>query len=192
MLMPRLHFSVRLFTIAAMVCAAATFFAGVGAMASARPAATQESRKDYLTATESDKIRDAYEPGDKIKLFIQFADDRLKKFQYELNRKTPEGRRAEILNGLLNAYQSCVDDAADQINLAREKQVDIRPALKIMDAKTKDFLAVLDKLNQAGGPEFDTYKENLDDALEGTHDAINDVTEAQKELTPVPVRRKPN
>jgi hypothetical protein len=34
--------------------------------------------------------------------------------------------------------------------------------------------------------------ETLDDALEGTQDAINDVTAAQKELTPVPVRRKPN
>ena len=78
-------------------------------------AAGQETKKDYLTDTESDKIRDAYVPGDKIKLFIQFADDRLKKFQYELTRKTPEGRRTEILNALLNGYQGCVDDAADQI-----------------------------------------------------------------------------
>lgn len=190
--MSRFHFSPRFFAIAVIFCATAAAAAGFGAIPHVRSAAAQESRKDYLTATESDKIRDAYEPGDKIKLFIQFADDRLKKFQYELARKTPEGRRAEILNGLLNAYQSCVDDAADQINLAREKQADIRPALKIMDGKTKEFLAALEKINQAGGPEFDTYKENLDDALEGTHDAINDVTEAQKELTPVPVRRKAN
>jgi hypothetical protein len=184
------HFTGRFFSIAVIACA--TSAAGFGATTHLRSPAAQESRKDYLTAAESDKIRDAYEPGDKIKLFIQYAEDRLKKFQYELNRKTHEGRRSEILNGLLNAYQSCVDDAADQINLAREKQADIRPALKIMDGKTKEFLAALDKINQAGGPEFDTYKENLDDALEGTHDAINDVTEAQKELTPVPVRRKAN
>jgi hypothetical protein len=175
----------RIFTLAAIVCAL------VASVSLAPRSAKAQERKDYLTATESDKIRDAYEPGDKMKLFIQFADDRLKKFQYELARKTPEGRRTEILNGLLNAYQSCVDDAADQIGLAREKQVDIRPALKMMESKTKDFLVVLDKLHE-GGPEFDLYKDTLDDALEGTHDAINDVAEAQKELTPVPVRRKPN
>jgi len=157
----------------------------------ARHARAQEPRKDYLTQTESDKIRDAYEPGEKMKLFISFADDRLKKFQYELTRKTPEGRRSEILNGLLNAYQSCVDDAADQIELAREKQADIRPALKTMDSKTKEFMTVLQKLHE-GGPEYEMYKETLDDALEGTQDAINDVAAAQKELTPVPVRRKPN
>ncbi len=158
----------------------------------ASPAArAQETKKDYLTNAESDKIRDAYLPGDRIKLFISFADDRLKKFQYELNRKTPEGRRAEILNSLLNAYQGCVDDAADQIGVARDRQVDIRPQLKLMESKTKEFMAVLNQLNQ-GGPEYDTYKDTLEDALEGTKDAQNDVAEALKELTPVPVRRKPN
>lgn len=179
-------FSMRVLTGAATVCAVAACFGAFSPQLRA-----QETRKDYLTQAESDKIRDAYEPGDKLKLFITFADDRLKKFEYELNRKNPEGRRSEILNGLLNAYQSCVDDAADQISIAREKQADIRPSLKIMESKTKEFMAVLQKLHQ-GGPEYDLYKETLDDALEGTQDAINDVAEAQKELTPVPVRRKPN
>jgi hypothetical protein len=181
-----LKFPVRALMAAVMVCAVT---ASVGTLPPQVRA--QESRKDYLTQAESDKIRDAYEPGDKLKTFLTFADDRLKKFQYELTRKNPEGRRSEILNGLLNAYQSCVDDAADQISIAREKQVDIRPALKIMDSKTKEFMAVLQKLHQ-GGPEYETYKETLDDALEGTQDAINDVAQAEKELTPVPVRRKPN
>jgi hypothetical protein len=166
------------------------FFAAMPLLAP--PAArAQETKKDYLTNTESDKIRDAYLPGDRIKLFLSFADDRLKKFQYELNRKTPEGRRTEILNSLLNAYQGCVDDAADQIGVARDKQVDIRPQLKLMESKTKEFMTVLNQLNE-GGPEYDTYKDTLEDALEGTKDAQNDVAEALKELTPVPVRRKPN
>jgi hypothetical protein len=181
------HFSMRAMTAAVLVCAVVS----AGSFVPRVHATAQETRKDYLTQAESDKIRDAYEPGDKLKLFIGFAEDRLKKFQYELTRKNPEGRRSEILNGLLNAYQSCVDDAADQISIAREKQVDIRPALKVMDAKTKDFMTQLQKLHE-GGPEYDLYKETLDDALEGTQDAINDVTAAQKELTPVPVRRKPN
>ena len=180
------EFSMRTMTAAVMACAVV---AGVASLAVR--ARAQDTRKDYLTQAESDKIRDAYEPGDKLKLFITFADDRLKKFQYELTRKNPEGRRSEILNGLLNAYQSCVDDAADQISIAREKQVDIRPALKVMDGKTKEFMAVLQKLHE-GGPEYNLYKDTLDDALEGTQDAMNDAAQAQKELTPVPVRRKPN
>lgn len=151
----------------------------------------QDSQKDYLSESEADKIRDAVTPPERIKLYISFADDRLKKFQYELTRNVPEGRRAEILNGLLNAYVGCMDDAADQIGLAREKQIDIRGQLKLIESKGKDFLAVLEKINK-GGPEYDIYKDTLEDAIEGTKDALADADKASKELTPAPVRRKPS
>jgi hypothetical protein len=151
----------------------------------------QEVKKDYLTDSEADKIRDAMLPPDRIKLFVSFAEDRLKKFQYELARPTPEGRRAEILNSLLNAYSGCMDDAADQVALAQEKQIDIHGPLKTMQNKGKEFLATLNKLNE-GGPEYDTYKETLQDAIEGTKDALADAEKASKELTPAPVRRKPS
>src|SRR5579863_6456703 len=86
---------------------------------SARCVQGQEEKKDYLTDAEGDRIRDAVTPPERMKLFVEFAGDRLKKFQYELTRTVPEGRRAEILNGLLNAYAGCIDDAADQIEVAR-------------------------------------------------------------------------
>ena len=151
----------------------------------------QNVKKDYLTDSEADKIRDAALPPDRIKLFVSFADDRLKKFQYELARTTPEARRSEILNSLLNAYSACMDDAADQIALAREKQIDIRGPLKIMQSKGKEFMDVLQKLN-AGGPEYELYKETLEDAIEGTQEDLADADKAAKELTPAPVRRKPS
>src|ERR1700679_2926195 len=116
----------------------------IGATASAATHA-QNEKKDYLSEGEADKIRDAPLPPDRIRLFVLFADDRLKKFQYELNRTAPEGRRAEILNSLLNAYAGCMDDAADQIALAQEKQIDIRVPLKLMQTKGKEFLEILQK-----------------------------------------------
>jgi hypothetical protein len=161
------------------------------AAVSARGVQAQQEKKDYLTDAEGDRIRDAVTPPERMKLFVIFADDRLKKFQYELTRSVPEGRRAEILNGLLNAYAGCIDDAADQSEVAREKQVDIRAALKNMQSKSKEFLDALQKINQ-GGPEYDTYKDTLQDAIEGTQDALSDVDKALKELNTAPVRRKPS
>jgi hypothetical protein len=152
----------------------------------------QSEKKEYLTEAEADKIRDAPLPPDRIKLFVFFADDRLKKFQYELTRTKPEGRRSEILNSLLNAYSGCMDDAADQVALAQEKQIDIHGPLKNMQSKAKEFLDILQKLDSNPGPEYDTYKETLQDAIEGTKDALADVDKAAKELTPAPVRRKPS
>lgn len=172
------------------VCAIILFAHICAPQASAKRAPSPApQQKDYLTEEEADKIRDAYTPDERIKLYIAFADDRLKKFDYEIHRKTAERRREEILNGLLNAYAGCVDDAADQIDLAQEKHLDIRDSLKLMLAKEKEFLPLLQGYAK-DGPDLDLYKDTLDDAIEGTNDAIMDAEEAAKDTQPVPVRRK--
>jgi hypothetical protein len=153
--------------------------------------AQKPGEKDYLTESEADKIRDADTPAMRIRLFMGFAEDRLKKFDYELNRKVPEIRRTEILNALLNSYSGCIDDAADQLDVAKEKQMDIRDELKMMKEKDKAFLETLEKYDK-GGPELDTYRETLEDAIEGTKDALTDIEDSEKEATPGPVRRKPS
>src|SRR5215468_3051768 len=76
----------------------------------------QRPEKDYLSSVESDKIRDAETPNERIKLFLTFAEDRLKKFQYELDHPSPN-KHNEMLNYLMNSYIGCVDDAADLIQL---------------------------------------------------------------------------
>ena len=145
-------------------------------------------QKDYLTALEADKIRDAETVNQRIKLFLTFADDRLKKFQYELEHPSAN-RHGDMLNSLLNAYVGCVDDAADLIQLGIEKQENIRQVVDLMSSRTKEFLVVLEKLS-TDGAELELYKDNLDDAIEGTRDAMNDAEKAKKKVAPPPVRRK--
>ncbi len=154
------------------------------------PLATSAQRpdKDYLSGIEADKIRDAETTNDRIKLFLEFADDRLKKFQYELEHPSPT-KQSEMLNFLMNSYIGCVDDAADLIQLGLEKQDNIRQGVDLMAAKTKEFLPILQKY-QAQGPELEIYKDNLDDAVEGTQDALNEAEKAKKKAAPPPVRRK--
>jgi len=158
------------------------------AAASLVRAAAPQQQKDYLSAVEADKIRDAETVNDRIRLFLTFADDRLKKFQYELEHPSTN-RHGDMLNSLLNAYVGCVDDAADLIQLGLEKQDNIRKGIDLMASRTKEFLAVLEKLS-ADGPELELYKESLDDAIEGTRDAMNDAEKAKKKVAPPPVRRK--
>jgi hypothetical protein len=150
--------------------------------------AKSSQQKDYLSALEADKIRDAETTNDRVKLFLTFADDRLKKFQYELDHPSPS-KHEDMLNALLNAYVGCVDDAADLIQLGIHKQENIRKGIDLMAARTKEFLAILEKLS-SGGPELEIYKDNLDDAIEGTRDAMNEAEKAKKEVAPPPVRRR--
>ena len=153
------------------------------------PAArAQRPEKDYLSSIEADKIRDAETPNERVKLFIAFAEDRLKKFQYELDHPS-SNKHADILNFLMNSYIGCLDDAADIITIGLEKQESIREGIDLMEVKAKEFLVILEKY-QADGPEKEIYKENLDDAIEGTQDAIHDAEKQKKKAALPPVRRK--
>src|SRR4029077_11973362 len=125
--------------------------------------AASPPQKDYLSSVEADKIRDAETVNDRIKLFLTFADDRLKKFQYELEHPSTN-RHGDMLNALLNGYVGCVDDAADLIQLGIEKQDNVRQGVDMMASRAKEFLVVLEKLSNESA-ERETYKDNLDDAI---------------------------
>jgi len=151
-------------------------------------ARAQRPEKDYLSGVEADKIRDAETPNARVALFVAFAEDRLKKFQYELDHPTAN-KHSEILNFLMNSYVSCLDDAADIIQISLEKQDSIREGIDLMEVKAKEFLVILQKID-AEGAEKEIYKENLEDAIEGTQDAMNDAEKQKKKAAPPPVRRR--
>ena len=149
-------------------------------------------KKEYLSAAEADKIREAGTTGPRIVLFATFASDRIKKLQYEFAHLDPtDEKRTDRLNSLLNGYTGCIDDAADLIEIGIEKQQDIREGVKAMQAKIKEFLPYLQDLAM-NGPEHQTYKGNLEDAIEATQDAAKDVDKASKEMAAPPERRKPS
>jgi uncharacterized phage infection (PIP) family protein YhgE len=151
--------------------------------------AASAQRRDYLTSLEGDKIRDAETSADRIKLFVAFAADRLKKFHYELGKASTDKRRADRLNGLLVAYTGCIDDAAELLSLGVEKQEDIRKGIKEMQDKGKGLLAQLEQL-AAGGSEIDSYKDTLSEAIAATKDALQEADKAAKEIAPPPARRR--
>jgi hypothetical protein len=153
--------------------------------------AAPQRKKEYLSETEADKIRDAGETGPRLVLYAGFASDRIKKLQYEFAHIDPsDEKRSERVNALINGYTGCIDDAADLVEIGIEKQQDIRAGVKALQSKIKDFLAYLQDL-AANGPERQTYKSNLEDAIEATQDAANDLDKAGKESSAPPVRRKP-
>jgi hypothetical protein len=149
-------------------------------------------KKEYLSEAEADKIRDAASTGPRIVLYATFASDRVKKLQYEFAHIDPaDQKRTDRFNTLINSYSGCIDDAADLLDLGVQKQEDIREGVKLLQARLKEFLPFLEDL-AVKGPEKETYKENLDDAIEATKDAVRDVEKAAQEMAPPPVRRKPS
>jgi hypothetical protein len=170
------------FTTLALVCCSLL------GLASVPPARAQ--KKDYLTDAEAEKIRDAESPSERIKLFLSFAADRIQKLQYEFAHPEDSVHRSDRLNRLINDYTGCVDDAAELVDLGVEKQENIRDGIREMQKRAPEFLAYMKQLS-AKGPDRMTYKDNLDDAVEATRDAIQGAKDADKELAPPPVRRRP-
>jgi len=170
----------------ALFLLAALLIAGPAAMSA------PQRKKEYLSEAEADKIRDAGITGPRIVLYASFAADRIKKIQYEFAHMDPEDqKRADRLNNMLNSYAGCIDDAVDLLDVGIEKQQDIREGVKVLQARLKEFLPYLQEL-AASGPERETYKANLDDAIESTQDAAKEVEKAAKEMAPPPERRKPS
>jgi hypothetical protein len=176
----------RAITIPGILLLAAALFAAPIAHAAA------PQKKEYLSETEAQKIRDAGTTGPRIVLYSVFAGDRIKKLQYEFAHMDPaDQKRTDRLNNLINGYTGCIDDAADLVDIGIEKQEDIKDGVKALQAQIKEALPYLQDLAMKG-PERETYKDNLDDAIEATQDAAKDVDKALKEMAPPPVRRKPS
>jgi hypothetical protein len=167
-------------------------FAAVLNASPAASAGAAPQKKDYLSEVEADKIREAGATGPRIVLFAGFASDRIKKLQYEFSHfDTTDPKRTNRVNNLLNGYAGCLDDSADLLEIGIEKQQDIRAGVKALQAAIKEFLPYLQGL-AVNGPEHETYKENLEDAIEATQDAAKDVDKAGKEMSAPPERRKPS
>jgi len=153
--------------------------------------AAAQSQRDYISSTEADKVREAIDPNERIRLFLTFASDRLKQMQYELDHPANTVRRAERLNALLNAFAGCLDEAVDRMELGVEKQEDVREGIKAVQTRAPEFLAYLKNLAVAS-PERNTFKENLADAIASTEDAVRSAADSSREnAPPPPVRRRP-
>jgi len=177
---------------AGAMCLATTLVAGALpslARTAPAPGSSQLPKKDYLSPLEADQVRDAPTISDRVKLFLGFAADRLRKIDYELQRKEKDRLWSERVASLINAYTGCVDDAADFLESGLEKQENLRPGTQELDKRTKEFLPKVRDLRD--NPVLAAFKSDLDDAIEATQDAAATAESVAKELSAAPERRRP-
>jgi hypothetical protein len=152
------------------------------AAALAGPAApVARAQQDYLTQTEADKVRDAQTANERVKLFLDFAADRLRRFKHELGMKGTGPRRADFLNSLLDAFTDCVDEASSRIDDAISNGKDVRKGIKDMQKRAPEFLAELKKI-QSSGVDTKPFHFALVDAISDVQDDIKDAANAKKRL----------
>ena len=121
---------------------------------------------DYLTPEEVQLVRDTQEPDKRIALFLQFADERMARFDAALLAASQaEEPDYDELRDRLNDFIHAVDDAAAALEVALERGgADLRKTRRALDKKVTDFLSHLEGVQKMPALEENDLQYDLEDA----------------------------
>src|SRR5207302_5683680 len=118
-----------------------------------------QRRRDPLTQEEIGQVRDAsWEPQQRLKLYVQFARDRLVKLE-EMRNNPKTKDRAQQTHDMLDDFLLIYDELNDNLDTYVDRKDDIRKPLKgVIEADT-EFQAKLRALKDAAGVAPEETKE---------------------------------
>ena len=149
----------RLFYFALPLCAA---FAAV------MPAFAE---RDFLTADEIEKVREAQLPNDRLKLYALLARQRLD----QLDRLLSKDRKGRSLTAreLLEDYSNIIDAIDTVSDDALKRGADITEGTTAVTGSEKNFLTLLQKIRDRAPADMDLYEIALKEAIASTSDSMD-------------------
>jgi hypothetical protein len=127
--------------------------------------------KDFLTTDEIEKVREAQEPNDRMKLYVLFARQRLDQLQ-RLLEKEKKGRSL-IARELLEDYVSIVDALDTVVDDALKRGAELNVGTTAVRDAENRFLAQLQKIKDRNPADLDMYGVALTEALAATSDSLD-------------------
>jgi len=128
------------------------------------------AQRDFLTTEEADLVRLAQEPSERLKLYAQFAKQRLELVRQLLTQDKPG--RAGLVHDLLEDYTKIIDAIDTVADDALQRKLEIDLGMEAVTAGEKEMLAVLEKLVAGQFKDRARYQFALDQALETTRDSL--------------------
>jgi len=127
-------------------------------------------KRDFLTAEEADKIRQAQDPNLRLPLYVTFAKDRMAQINQLIARD--RAGRSTLLHDLLEDYTKIIEAIDTVAEDALRRKLDITKGMAVVLPAEQDLLTALKKVDQAELPDKSRYAFVLDDAIAATEDSI--------------------
>ncbi len=129
-----------------------------------------QAQRDFLTADEADQIRLVQEPNERLKLYIQFARQRLELIRQVL--ESPKPGRASLIHDALEQYEKIIDAMDTVIDDALRRNLPVEEGIKAVAEAEKQFIAQLEKIQAVQAPDFERFQFALEQALDTTRDSL--------------------
>ncbi len=137
-------------------------------LASGVPAFAQ---RDFLTEDEVEKVREAQEPNDRLKLYALFARQRIDQLQ-RLLEKDKKGRSI-MVRQLLDDYANIVDALDTVSDDALKRGADVTTGATAVREAENRILVQLQKIKERAPADLDMYSVELTEALAATTDSLD-------------------
>jgi hypothetical protein len=142
------------------------------------------AQRDFLTQDETEQVRLAQEPNDRLKLYIHFARQRLNLAQHALARE--KAGRSILVHDALEDYSQIIDAIDTVADDALKRKLDIKEGMAAVAAGEKELLDGLEKIEQSQPKDLARYEFALKQAVETTRDSLDlsqeDLTRRQTEV----------
>ncbi len=133
------------------------------------PAGLLAQDRDFLTADEVDQVREAQEPNARLKLYAEFARQRVALVEQLLSRDKPG--RSLLIHDTLEDYGKIIDAIDTVADDALQRKVPIQEGMAAVATMEKDLAARLEKLQAANPKDMDRYAFVLQNSIDATKDS---------------------
>jgi hypothetical protein len=128
-------------------------------------------QRDFLTADETDQVRLAQDPNDRLKLYVHFAKQRLNIAKSALSKE--KAGRSILVHDALEDYGQIIDSIDTVADDALKRKLDIKEGMAAVAASEKELLEGLEKIRDSQPQDMARYEFVLKQAIDTTRDSLD-------------------